>query len=231
MRWLMMQGPTKEATKQYVDWLSRLSIDAAIVHSGHTVPDVLRGYSALMLTGGGDVDPFLYNASAAPETVLVNHRRDEQELELIAAFLRAGKAVFGICRGIQIINVALRGKLIQHVPAFLAKSAGDPEEHGKVGENDSVHALKVVAGSQLAAIAGLSEANSAHHQAVDPGSLGNGLRVTASSPRGIVEAVEGDGLPVIAVQWHPERMAFEQPGSSGLLRLLQEFAATNARHR
>ena len=125
------------------------------------------------------------------------------------------------------LNVALRGGLIQHVPAWL-EGRGVQEEHRKMDDQDSSHGLNLQEGTRFAdALAAIRDVNSAHHQALDAERLGNNLRVAATSPAGVIEAVEGtDATPaLLGVQWHPERMPFDHPASSGLLRYMQELAA------
>lgn len=227
MKWLLTNTLGGDRYPRYEAWLRELSIRADRVSPGERLPG-LDKYAALLLTGGGDVDPDLYVEPRQPETKGVNRRRDEMEKDLIQAFLSMGKPVFGVCRGIQVLNVALRGKLLQHVPAWL-EDRGQPEPHTESADKrDGVHALRLVEGTRLArALEGVTEVNSAHHQAVDPDALGNDLVVSAFSGSGIVEAVEGvnSRAPILAVQWHPERLPWSHPASSKLLRLMRELAS------
>jgi gamma-glutamyl-gamma-aminobutyrate hydrolase PuuD len=161
---------------------------------------------ALVLTGGGDIDPAAYGAAPHPLTGGVNPARDRAELELLDAALAAGLPVLGICRGLQLLNVARGGTLHQHLadlgPAGNADHTPPPATFGR-------HPVRVGAGSLLAGILGTDgplPVATAHHQAI--GRLGSGLTATAWAPDGIIEAVEldgGDHHPfVLAVQWHPE---------------------------
>jgi putative glutamine amidotransferase len=225
MKWLLTRGRKYGSAQRYEAWLARLDIQSTVIQPGGHLPGTLINYSALLLTGGGDVNPMLYGAKRAPETGDIDDRRDQTELNLIGMFISAGKPVFAICRGIQILNVALRGRLIQHVPGLPA--VGD-EEHRKIGDNDSMHGLDLVKDTRFAAaLESIRDVNSAHHQSLDPDFVGNNLRVAARSPSGVVEAVESvETSPVLlGVQWHPERMPFEHPASSGLLRYMQELAS------
>jgi len=232
MKWLMTHTLGGDGGKRYRLWLSQLSIGVDCVSPEDAIPRRISAYAALLLPGGVDVDPQIYGSKQAAETMEVNRRRDDQELDLIRLFLKERKPIFGVCRGIQIVNVALGGKLIQHVPAYLSRKGTRQakEFHGQVGKKDSVHAVRFVRGSQLGkALRGIRQVNSAHHQAVDPAAVANGLRVVASSPMGIVEALEGFELPspVVAVQWHPERLALEgDEGALRLLRLMKEVAGS-----
>ena len=171
------------------------------------VATAIARLDALVLTGGGDVDPANYGAAAGPRTARVHPERDQAELELLAAALAAGLPVLGICRGMQLLNVARGGTLCQHLPA----EAGHTPTPGTFGS----HQVRLAPGSQLASIlrpgngadpAGLA-VPTAHHQAIDR--LGEGLVASAWAPDGVIEAVElpsGEGQHpfTLAVQWHPE---------------------------
>jgi putative glutamine amidotransferase len=223
MKWLVTSA-AKAKTDDYRTWLSIGGVESVRIVSSDPMPDDLAPFGALLLTGGGDVDPTRYHASPAPETDGVDRDRDELECRLIERFMKAEKPVFGICRGIQILNVALGGKLIQHVPSLLSGS----ERHGQVDGKDSTHPVSFTRKTKLAEIqGGVAAVNSAHHQAVDPKAVGRGLRILAVSGEGIVEAVEGVGLraPVLAVQWHPERLLpFAHPASAGFLNWMKDLA-------
>ena len=212
----------------YDRWLRAGGIIPTFIGPDDVQPADVRAFAALLLTGGGDVDPARYGAAPHPLTGDVLPRRDELEQQLIARFLEMGRPVFGICRGIQILNVAFGGQLIQHVPDWLAaRDLGASECHSPAS-GDAVHAIRFAPGSLLGdALRGTTTVNSHHLQAVDPRHLGRGLRVAAWSGAGVVEAVEGVGLPapVLAVQWHPERMAAgKDPSALSLRRLLLSLA-------
>jgi len=222
MRWLVTRGPNRKLDRNYQDWLDRLSIRSSFIAAAQGLPPTAQPFDALLLTGGGDVDPTLYGEKRAGATKEVRRRRDDHEVELVRLFLRTRKPIFGICRGMQILNVALRGGLIQDLPS------AEAETHTKVEGTDSLHPVHPVEGTRFSAsLPMIEEVNSAHHQSVDPERLGNNLRVAAVSPSGVIEVVESiEANPVLfAVQWHPERMPFEAPGSSDLLRYMQELAA------
>jgi putative glutamine amidotransferase len=161
---------------------------------------------ALVLTGGGDIDPAAYGAAPHPRTRGVSAERDRAELGLLTAALAAGLPVLGICRGLQLLNIARGGTLRQHLPDCDGGQdrghAGDPGTFGS-------HLVRVAAGSMLAGIVQAAQpfpVPTAHHQAIDR--LGDGLTATAWSADGIIEAVEMTSGPghrfVLAVQWHPE---------------------------
>lgn len=224
MKWL--------ATKTLVDydvpvtydrWLRANGIEPVFLGPADEQPESFGEFRALLLTGGGDVDPARYGQKAHPKTGDIIPARDVLEEKLIRKFLEMGRPVFGICRGIQILNVVMGGKLIQHVPDWLKKH-GKKEIHSP-DAGDAVHPLKLAMRTSLGkALRGVTQVNSHHHQAADPAHLGKGLRLAASSPAGVPEAlVEGDGVaaPIIAVQWHPERMdEGRAPASQALMQLM-----------
>ncbi|MDD5932041.1 MAG: gamma-glutamyl-gamma-aminobutyrate hydrolase family protein [Oscillospiraceae bacterium] len=147
---------------------------------------------ALVLPGGGDVEPWRYGAEES-DCRGADPARDALEMQLIGEFLARGRPVLGICRGLQMLNVYFGGTLIQHV-----------EGHSAVGGRDTLHASRI-APSVLRELYGSElTVNSAHHQAADR--LGSGLRAVQWAPDGVIEALVHSSLPVWAVQWHPERL-------------------------
>lgn len=156
------------------------------------------GFDGLLLPGGVDLNPVLYGQEMAGSRN-VDDELDELQLTVGRAFLDAGKPIFGICRGLQLLNVMLGGTLVQDLPTA---------DHHRIHDGeDSVHSATAQEGSFLATLYGLEfPINSAHHQAADR--LGEGLRPVLWSDDGVVEAVCHQSLPVAAVQWHPERMCF-----------------------
>jgi putative glutamine amidotransferase len=155
----------------------------------------------VLLTGGGDIDPGRYGAQPHPATSRVSESRDAAELEVLGAAVAAGKPVLGVCRGMQLVNVARGGTLCQH----LHNDAGHTPAPGTFG----AHPVRVAAGSRLAGILGANgsgvDVPTAHHQAIDR--LGDGLVATAWAADGVIEAVEptdAGGRFFVAVQWHPE---------------------------
>ena len=152
---------------------------------------------ALLLTGGGDVDPALYSSTVAPEVSEVDPARDSLEVWAYISARQRGRRVLGVCRGIQVMAVAAGGTLHQDLP-----SAGHDGHWIREREYEPVHVVTADAGTVAArSLAGANKVNSIHHQAVlDPGDL----HATAWSDDGVIEAIEGDGA--LGVQWHPERL-------------------------
>ena len=165
----------------------------------------LDGVAGLVLTGGEDVGPEHFGQTPHPAMGTAHSGRDEYELALTHAAAERRLPTLAICRGAQVVNVALGGTLIQDIPS-LKPSA---ETHDlSARRSERVHALSIEAGTSLASIMRDTSisVNSSHHQAVD--AVAPSLRVSATSPDGIVEALEpkeGDWW-MIAVQWHPEEL-------------------------
>jgi len=161
--------------------------------------EILDRIDALLLAGGGDIDPELYGGTAS-DAQLVDRVRDDFELALIGGALERGMPILGICRGIQILNVSQGGTLRN-----LRDDAKLAEAHGIELDSMDAHPVTLVAGSQLAEIlgAGGRRVNSFHGQAV--GRLGSDVQAVATSSDGVVEALELSGPAlVIGIQWHPE---------------------------
>jgi putative glutamine amidotransferase len=165
----------------------------------HAVPRL----DGLILAGGGDIEPALFGARAHPQTGAPRPDRDAAELAIAAAALEHGVPLLGICRGLQVLNVALGGTLHQHLPDLVGHDGHSPVTGGY-----GAHEVKVAPDSRLAAVLGAAAAGefsvpTHHHQAIDR--LGEGLLATAWTADGIIEAAElaGPGF-VLAVQWHPE---------------------------
>jgi putative glutamine amidotransferase len=160
---------------------------------------VLDGLHGLVITGGKDVDPARYGQPPDPHTDDPRHDRDAWEFALLARALKRELPVLGICRGAQVLNVALGGTLHQHLPDVVGHSRHQADN--AVFSESRVH---TVPGTRLAALIGeYSDEQCYHHQAI--AEVGNGLVVSAQAADGVIEAVElpGDSF-VLAVQWHPE---------------------------
>jgi len=174
---------------------------------------LLARVDALVLTGGPDVAPARYGEAPHPSTYGLDDDADAGEIELALAAVERDVPTLAICRGIQVLNVALGGSLHQHI-------VDDPgvAPHGRPGEagGQYEHDVTIEGGTLLAKVLGTERARCAchHHQAV--ARLGTGLRVTARAADGIVEGLELDGSPLLAVQWHPEDTAAADPAQQRL---------------
>lgn len=166
----------------------------------------LDGLDALIITGGRDVDPATYGVSPHPTTDVPNadtQSRDSFEFALVRAALRRRLPVLGICRGAQVLNVALGGTLHQHLPDVVGHT-----RHQQGNAVFTTSSITTVPGSVVAGLVGPdTEAQCYHHQAINR--LGDGLVVSASDADGVIEAIEMDPSQypdhwVVAVQWHPE---------------------------
>jgi putative glutamine amidotransferase len=160
---------------------------------------VLDGLDGLVITGGKDVDPAAYGQAPHPATDEPGRQRDAWEFTLLGAALKRELPVLGICRGAQVLNVALGGTLHQHLPDVIGHTG-----HRAGNAVFSTLPVRTEPGTRLAALVGESvNARCYHHQAIDE--LGDGLIVSAWDADGVVEALElpGEGF-ALAVQWHPE---------------------------
>lgn len=164
------------------------------------LPPVDTGHDGLILCGGVDLDPQHYGQPMAG-SVDIDAQRDAREFELLKAYIEAGKPVFGICRGYQLINVYFGGTMFQDIPETAIHRSGK--------DFYAAHAVSAAPDSIVGRLHGERFfVNSAHHQAVD--ALGRGLRATAWWNGQYIEAIEHESLPIFGVQWHPERMCFGQ---------------------
>jgi putative glutamine amidotransferase len=171
----------------------------------------------LMLLGGDDVDPKKYHQPMMETPYPPAPERDEFEMRFVTSFLETGKPVFGICRGIQMLNVIFGGSLIQDMPAQM-NIVHHMQEPGSTG---IAHRVTVEPYSLIARLIGPEriEVNSFHHQCIDR--LGAGLIATGFSEETVIEIVELENHPFcLAVQWHPERMQHDERQ----MRLFRGFA-------
>jgi putative glutamine amidotransferase len=159
----------------------------------------VAGLHGLVLSGGADVDPLQYGATPDERTGPVRPDRDAWELALVAAALRRDLPVLGVCRGMQILAVALGGTLVQHLP-----EAGGDESHRPTAGVHGRHDVRLAAGSRIAGLLGdRTEVATYHHQAVDR--LPDSVDATGWADDGTVEAFEVRAAGwAIGVQWHPE---------------------------
>jgi len=191
------RAPTWERTKYYYDALNAAGAEYAIVNHADLPPDA----GGLLLTGGVDVDPGLYNAKRDARTDKPHRERDEHELGLLRQALERDIPVLCVCRGHELLNVAMGGTLLQHI---------DGDGHRWLDDGSSnYHEVQINGSGHLANAYGdgvTLRVNSRHHQGVTEDRLAPGLRVTARSPDGFVEAMESESHRwVMGIQWHPER--------------------------
>lgn len=171
----------------------------------------LEPFEALVLTGGEDVDPTHYRADPHPQLGVISQLRDRFELALFHQARRRGMPVLGICRGMQLINVAMGGTLFQDLPS---ERPSDINHAPGLGRDVRSHYVRIEAGSRVADALGTERvhANSIHHQAVRD--VGTGLRASAWSEDGVIEAIESEPGEewIMAVQWHPEELHHQIDG-------------------
>jgi putative glutamine amidotransferase len=165
----------------------------------------LRDVAGLVLTGGEDIDPTLFGHSPHPKTGTPHRARDAYEIALARAAYERRVPTLAICRGAQLMNIALGGTLVQHIPEELPS---DIEHDASQRRAERVHRVAVEPASRLARVIGDRDirTNSSHHQSV--GTVAVDLRVSAVSEDGIIEAVEARDPAwwMLAVQWHPEEL-------------------------
>jgi putative glutamine amidotransferase len=159
----------------------------------------------LLLIGGGDVDPDRYGRERLPQLGPVDDARDELEIAAVIEALRADVPVLAICRGLQVLVVALGGTLWQDLPTELPGDVSHGRGAGRFGEPRATHSVRLLRDSLAARAAGALEfeVNSSHHQAAQV--VGDALVISGWAPDGVIEAVEVAGAEfALGVQWHPE---------------------------
>ncbi|MCZ7530225.1 MAG: gamma-glutamyl-gamma-aminobutyrate hydrolase family protein [Acidimicrobiia bacterium] len=188
--------------------------------AGVDAAEVLERFDGLLLTGGDDLDPARYGQEPHPELLPVDADADTFELALIRAAIEHEVPTLAICRGIQVLNVALGGSLDQHITG-----RDGLINHGVPHVGGAMHDVRIEAGSKLAAAVGVltPTCHSHHHQALDR--LGEGLRPVAWAEDGIVEGLELDDGWIVGVQWHPEDTAAADADQQRLFTSFVERAA------
>jgi putative glutamine amidotransferase len=200
---------------------ARLRLLSAVGY-GDLDDEFFAALDGLVLPGGPDPHPRLWGEPVHPTTV-IDEARDELEYAVLRGCLDRRIPVLGVCRGLQVVNVALGGSLVQDIPP-------EPVDHRGSGDRTTIaHELRLLAGSRLAEISGSTRlrVNTAHHQGV--GRLGRGLVATGWSEDGCVEALEWDGDDqwLVGVQYHPEDLHAAEPAH---LRLFTTFLDQARRH-
>jgi putative glutamine amidotransferase len=207
-RWGAWELPAILLPERYVAKVAAAGAIPVLLPPLAGIDEVVGRLDGLVLSGGGDVDPARYGAERDPHCGPANADRDGAELALLGAALSRRLPVLGICRGLQVLNVALGGSLHQHLPDLVGHDSHSPDPGGY-----GAHKVSVAPGSRLAAILNRTDLTdhlpvvvpTHHHQAIDR--LGRGLVATAWAADGTIEAVELNPAEqpfAVAVQWHPE---------------------------
>jgi len=220
---------------EYVDAVRRAGGIPVLLPAGEReIGALLERLDGLILAGGGDVDPELYAGSQHIEIYMIDPERDSSELALARTVAATGMPTLGICRGLQVLNVALGGSLIEHLPDEVGEvitHRNPPPGHAQISSY-ALHPLRVDGGSRLAEILGMTQVEPAswHHQAVRRGA--DGLQVVARAEDGTIEAAELADHPwLVAVQWHPEITAADDPSQQRIFDAFVAAAGESARRR
>lgn len=229
------RGDTRATYRAAVERAGGEPILLANVQGAKAV-DVLADYDGLLIPGGPDLEPALYGGRPHPAVRLAHGERDALELDAARYAKRAGLPLFAICRGMQVVNVALGGTLYEDIPDQYEPRDGLKLRHEQTPElsrKETSHDVDLRAGSKIARIVGASSlrTNSLHHQAVR--SVAWDLEPVGIARDGIVEALElrGSHPFFVAVQWHPEDLADADEPSRRLFAHFVEAAANRARGR
>ena len=198
----------------YLESLQRAEAETTLVEwnaSDGEIAEKCEACSGLLLTGGNDIHPSLYGEEILPGCGEIDSGRDGMEQRLIRAWLKTGKPLFGICRGLQALNVFFGGTLWQDIPSQRPSEVSHRSSELMMIK-ERVHSVTFAEGGLLRRLEGRDslEVNSMHHQGVKD--LGKGLTVEALAPDGMVEAFRLDGYGwLLAVQWHPEHLSADDP--------------------
>ncbi len=201
----------------YIDAVLRAGGQPVIVNESTDPKELVARVDAVLLTGGPDVDPALYDEAVHPSVYGVDRGVDDFECALADAAITRSVPLLAICRGIQLLNVARGGTLHQHLPDDPGVPAhGQPGVAGGARE----HEVTLDTDSLVAEVCGTTRVRASchHHQAI--AKLGDGLQVVGRAADGIIEALELDGGWMLAVQWHPEDTAADDPAQQRLFDAL-----------
>lgn len=224
------------------DGVRRVRLNEAYIHALETVgivpllipplddnaavPSLLARVDGLVLTGGEDIDPARYRAERHSTVEYISGARDATELALAEAARARRLPTLAICRGVQVVNVAFGGTLVQDIPSAVAGALPHQQRGARTART---HDIVIDSSSRLAAILDTQRmaVNSLHHQAVDR--LGDGLRISARAPDGVVEAIESTDEKwwMQGIQWHPEELIDD----GGYEKALYEALAVACRER
>jgi len=211
------------AASTYIDAIQRAGGQEAVLMPRQIdesdAEDLISRFDGVLLMGGGDLDPKHYGQEPVPEVYGISRERDDFEIAIARTAVRMQVPLLAICRGIQVLNVALGGTLHQHITVI-----GSPTSHGS-GTEWATHAVQLQEGSRLADIVGstvVSACASHHHQAIQ--NLAPSLKAVGWSDDGVIEAVESEEDSILAVQWHPELTAATDPVQQSLFDELVRLA-------
>lgn len=214
------------AYTSYIESLRRAgAVPVLIPPQPENAADLVESLDGIVLAGGGDCDPAVYGEEPHPSVEPMDPRRQDNDLTLARIARDRGIPTLGICLGVQIMNIVAGGRIIQDIDS----QAGTSIVHASVPEDRARHDVRVEDGTRLAAILGARtfNVNSSHHQAIR--SAGQGLRVTAQAPDGIIEGLEDPAHPFyVGVQWHPEDMPGEESAATifrAFVEAAREYAA------
>jgi len=207
-RWGAWDLPAVLLPDRYVTQVAAAGAIPVLLPPIAGIDEVIGRLDGLVLSGGGDIDPARYGAERDPHCGPASPARDGAELALLTAAVSRRLPVLGVCRGLQVLNVAMGGTLYQHLPDLVGHEGHSPEPGGY-----GRHEVAITPGSRLASILNRTDLTdhlpvvvpTHHHQAIER--LGDGLTATAWAPDGTIEAVELDRAQhpfAVAVQWHPE---------------------------
>lgn len=182
------------------------------------IPQLLEHLDCVLFPGGPDVSPLLYGEEPIREVTYSVEAQDRFEIELVRQCVKANKPIFGICRGAQVINVALGGTLYQDI--YVQAGATLCHRQDMKLRSERTHTISIVPNTLLHSLLECTDTavNSYHHQAVH--TLGEGLKASAWSKDGILEAFEGTQAPILAVQFHPENLSRLFPAFQSLFNQL-----------
>lgn len=220
--------PFLSSPRSYIDALIRagaIPVMIPISLPKASIQTILARLDGVLFSGGGDIDPKIYNGETHSKIYGIDPERDEIEIELVSQVASKRKPFLAICRGLQVVNVALGGTLYTH----LSDQFDKPIQHACYPDHpwDHIaHPIKITQGSLLGRIMSKQEieVNSLHHQGVKK--IGKGLDVVATAPDGLVEGLELRGHVFgLAVQWHPETM----PDSIDMQKIFEYFVNAAAR--
>jgi putative glutamine amidotransferase len=225
-------GETYSLTRKYAEGVLQAGgVPLIVPHNldEDTLRAVLDRIDGVLLSGGGDVDPALFSEDAHPATREIESDRDRVELTLARWVVEDDMPLLAICRGIQVLNVALGGTLVQDIPSQVPAALPHSFDRKTTPRNFLAHPVQIDPGSQLAHIMQreMAQTNSWHHQSIKQ--VADRLQVTAVAPDGVIEAVEVPGRRLaIGVQWHPEWL-FEEKAEHR--RLFEELVRVSMERR